>query len=72
MRYAFLVHLFGLRLHRAAAEAQHGPDSCQRMRSKLLTLEWLGAATRDTDDWRLTARGRYWLLLTMTEFFSAR
>ncbi len=69
MRYALLVHLFGLRLDRAAAEAQHGPDFRQRMRGELFTLEWLGAATRDARGWRLTERGRYWLMLMMAEFF---
>ncbi|MEO5960773.1 MAG: hypothetical protein ABIR80_16810, partial [Opitutaceae bacterium] len=37
----------------------------------LLTLELLGAATRDVRGWQLTGHGMYWLMLMMSEFFES-
>jgi coproporphyrinogen III oxidase-like Fe-S oxidoreductase len=71
MRYALLVRMFGLGLDRAWAQAHHGDAFFRRLWGELRTLELLGAARRDDAGWRLTASGRYWLMLMMAECFSA-
>lgn len=71
MRYALLVRMFGLGLDRAWAVGHHGRKFFRRLWGELLTLELLGAATRDTHGWRLTEKGRYWLMLMMAEFFES-
>ncbi len=71
MRYALLVRMFGLGLDRAWARQHHGPGFFRRLWGELLTLEALGAAIRDPRGWRLTERGRYWLMLMMAEFFQS-
>ena len=71
MRYALLVRMFGLGLERAWARQHHGPGFFRRLWGELLTLEVLGAAIRDPRGWRLTEKGRYWLMLMMTEFFQS-
>lgn len=71
MRYALLVRMFGLGLDRAWAVEHHGRKFFRRLWGELLTLELLGAATRDARGWRLTEKGRYWLMLMMAEFFES-
>ncbi len=71
MRYALLVRMFGLGLDRAWALEHHGRKFFRRLWGELLTLEALGAATRDARGWRLTEKGRYWLMLMMAEFFES-
>jgi len=71
MRYALLVRMFGLGLDRAWAVEHHGRKFFRRLWGELLTLEVLGAATRDARGWRLTEKGRYWLMLMMAEFFES-
>jgi coproporphyrinogen III oxidase-like Fe-S oxidoreductase len=71
MRYALLVRMFGLGLDRAWAIEHHGRKFFRRLWGELLTLELLGAATRDARGWRLTEKGRYWLMLMMAEFFES-
>ena len=71
MRYALLVRMFGLGLDRAWAVEHHGRKFFRRLWGELLTLELLGAATLDARGWRLTEKGRYWLMLMMAEFFES-
>lgn len=71
MRYALLVRMFGLGLDRAWVRQHHGPGFFRRLWGELLTLEVLGAARRDAQGWRLTEKGRYWLMLMMAEFFQS-
>ena len=71
MRYALLVRMFGLGLDRDWARQHHGPKFFRRLWGELLTLEVLGAARRDASGWRLTEKGRYWLMLMMAEFFQS-
>ncbi len=71
MRYALLVRLFGLGLERDWALRHHGPKFFRRLWGELLSLKLLGATTRDTRGWRLTEKGRYWLMLMMAEFFQS-
>lgn len=71
MRYALLVRMFGLGLDRAWARRRHGPGFFRRLWGELFTLEVLGAARREARGWRLTEKGRYWLMLMMTEFFQS-
>jgi len=71
MRYALLVRMFGLGLDRAWVLRHHGPEFFRRLWGELLTLRLLGAATRNAHGWRLTEKGRYWLMLMMAEFFQS-
>lgn len=71
MRYTLLVRMFGLGLDRAWARARHGPGFFRTVWGELRTLEVLGAARREAHGWRLTERGRYWLMLMMAEFFES-
>lgn len=71
MRYALLVRMFGLGLDREWALRRHGRKFFRTLWGELRTLEWLGASTRDAAGWRLTERGRYWLMLMMSEFFES-
>jgi coproporphyrinogen III oxidase-like Fe-S oxidoreductase len=69
-RYALLVGLFGRGLTTPGARASHAAD-LRRVRPELAALRLLGALRTDTGRWELTARGRYWLMLMMAEFFTA-
>jgi coproporphyrinogen III oxidase-like Fe-S oxidoreductase len=71
MRYALLVRMFGLGLDRRWALARYGRRFFRTLWGELSTLELLGAARRDRCGWRLTARGQYWLMLMMAEFFGS-
>jgi len=69
-RYALLVGLFGRGLTTPAARAAHAAD-LRRVRPELTALRVLGALRTDAGRWELTPRGRYWLMLMMSEFFTA-
>ena len=71
MRYSLLVRMFGLGLDRAWAFRRHGRKFFWRLWGELRTLEWLGAARRNTGGWQLTEEGMYWLMLMMSEFFES-
>lgn len=71
MRYTLLVKLFGLRLDFAWARARHGAGFFLRLLGELLTLQLLGAVKRTPQGWVPTVRGRYWLMLMMSEFFES-
>lgn len=71
MRYALLVGMFGLKLDRAMVEQRHGRRFHRKLWGELRTMELLGAARRDARGWELTERGRFWLMLMMSEFFES-
>jgi menaquinone C8-methyltransferase len=71
MRYALLVRMFGLGLDREWALRRYGPKFFRRLWGELRTLEVLDAARPDERGWQLTERGRYWLMLMMSEFFES-
>jgi coproporphyrinogen III oxidase-like Fe-S oxidoreductase len=71
MRYTLLVKMFGLGLDRAWAQERYGSKFFRKLWGELRTLEFLGAATRDAQGWRLTGRGMFWLMLMMSEFFES-
>jgi hypothetical protein len=71
MRYTMLVKLFGLNLDFAWARSKHGPLFQARLWGELLTLRMLGAVRRGGHGWVPTMRGRYWLMLMMSEFFES-
>jgi hypothetical protein len=71
MRYTLLVKLFGLELDFAGARARHGWLFHVRLLGELLTLRLLGAVERGPHGWVPTMRGRYWLMLMMSEFFES-
>ena len=71
MRYSLLVRMFGLGLDRAWVFRRHGRKFFWRLWGELRTLEWLGAARRNTGGWQLTEEGMYWLMLMMAEFFES-
>jgi coproporphyrinogen III oxidase-like Fe-S oxidoreductase len=71
LRYALLVQMFGLGLDRAWAERRYGKKFFRRLWGELRTLEWLGAARRGPEGWRLTERGMFWLMLMMSAFFES-
>lgn len=71
MRYTLLIRLFGLELSMRDALRQYGPSFFRRMWGELLTLRLLGAVRRGPHSWRLSERGRFWLVLMMAEFFES-
>jgi len=71
MRYSLLVKMFGLGLEREWVMRRYGPCFFRRLWGELRTLEWLGAAKRDENGWRLTERGMFWLMLMMSAFFES-
>lgn len=71
MRYTLLVKLFGLELDFQRAGARHGRGFFVRLLGELLTLRLLGAVERGPRGWVPTMRGRYWLMLMMSEFFES-
>jgi coproporphyrinogen III oxidase-like Fe-S oxidoreductase len=71
MRYALLVRMFGLGLDREEMQRRYGAKFFRTVWGELRTLEILGAARRNARGWELTERGRYWLMLMMSEFFES-
>ncbi len=71
MRYYFLMQFFGLELDKAKAEAQFDGRFYRTLWRDFAAFRMLGAIAEDDRRWYLTAKGRYYWVLMMREFFIA-
>ena len=71
MHYDLLVGLFGLALPYSTLEKRYGPGVRRALAPELAALRALGAVRVDGQVLRLTARGQYYWVLMMAEFFTA-
>ena len=70
IRYDFLMQLFGTRLDLVALEKKYGV-ALWRLWPDLWAFRLIGAVTREGFDLVLTAKGRYFWVILMREFFTA-
>ena len=71
MHYDLLVGLFGLTLPYSTLEKRYGTGVRRALSPELAVLRALGAVRVDGQVLRLTARGQYYWVLMMAEFFTA-